>query len=225
MKRVINMGRGISTADRIAEAGRRLFNSKGYAATSLNEIAAEVGISQGNLTYHFPAKRDLALRIEADARQIAQARRKNLKPSSNIAEDYVEHLLFAMSLTWDHRFLFRDRTQFGSGIDVRNSESELTADFDELHTLLKRIAAAGMFRQDAVTDLLILTRAIWIVSRYWMDYLSEFEGREEITWKDQERGIEHHYAVLLPCLTAEAKRDFRAALTRAPRQPIGNGTS
>ncbi|MEZ5986937.1 MAG: TetR family transcriptional regulator [Hyphomonas sp.] len=215
------MSAGRSTPDRIADAGRRLFNARGYAATSLNEIAAEVGISQGNLTYHFPTKRDLVLRIEADARKLTRERREGLRPG-NITDDYVEHLLFAMNLTWNHRFLFRDRTQFASGIDVRNSDSELTADFDELHTLLKRIDSAGMFRRDAVTDLLVLTRAIWIVSRYWMDYLSEFEGREEITWNDQERGIEHHYAVLLPCLTADAKRDFRAALARAPRWSNGD---
>lgn len=216
------MGAGMSTADRIAEAGRRLFNAKGYAATSLNEIAAEVGISQGNLTYHFPAKRDLVLRIEAEARQLARKRREALRPGP-IAEDYVEHLLFAMNLTWNNRFLFRDRTQFASGIDARNPESELTADFDELHALLKRIDAAGHFRRDAVPDLLILTRAIWIVSRYWMDYLNELEGRDEITWRDQERGIEHHFAVLLPCLTAEARRDFRAALTRAPKPSDSDG--
>jgi AcrR family transcriptional regulator len=215
------MSTGTSTPDRIADAGRRLFNAKGYAATSLSEIAAEVGISQGNLTYHFPTKRDLALRIEGDARKLARTRRERLRPGS-IADDYVEHLLFAMNLTWNHRFLFRDRTQFGAGIDVRNPESELTADFDELHGLLKRIDAAGMFRRDAFTDLSLLTRAIWIVGRYWMDYLNEFEGRSEITWHDQERGIEHHYAVLLPCLTADAKREFRAALARAPRQPAGD---
>ncbi|MEZ5945616.1 MAG: TetR/AcrR family transcriptional regulator [Hyphomonas sp.] len=87
---------------------------------------------------------------------------------------------------------------------------------------LSSVDAAGMFRRDAVTDLALLTRAIWIVGRYWMDYLSEFEGRSEITWRDQERGIEHHYAVLLPCLTADAKRDFRAALARAPRKSNGD---
>jgi hypothetical protein len=74
-----------------------------------------------------------------------------------------------------------------------------------------------MFRRDAVPDLTVLTRSIWIVSRYWMDYLRESEGREEITWEDQERGIAHHFALLLPCLTAGARRQFTAALDRAPR--------
>jgi AcrR family transcriptional regulator len=205
-----------STPDRIIAAGRRLLNAKGYAATSLTEIAAEVGISQGNLSYHFPTKKDLAMRIEAETRAMAAARRASLRPG-NIADDYVEHLLFAMNLTWNNRFLLRDRAQFITDTSDKTALSELSADFDELHSLLKRIAAEGMFRRDAVPDLTVLTRSIWIVSRYWMDYLRESEGREEITWEDQERGIAHHFALLLPCLTAGARRQFTAALDRAPR--------
>ena len=210
------MGAAKSTPDRIAEAGRWLFNAKGYAATSLHEIAAEVGISQGNLTYHFPTKRDLAARIEADARAIARARRDNFRPG-NIADDYVEHVLFAMNALWSYRFLFRDRTQYASGIDARNPESEMMADYEELYALLKRIEAEDMFRRGVVEDLTVLARSIWIVGRYWMDYLNEFEGRKEIAWNDQERGIEQHYSLLRPYLTASANREFKAAFDRAPR--------
>ncbi|MBI1260762.1 MAG: TetR family transcriptional regulator [Rhizobiales bacterium] len=213
-----------STPDRIVEAGRWLFNAKGYAATSLHEIAAEVGISQGNLTYHFPTKRDLATRIEADARALARARRDNLWPG-NVADDYVEHVLFAMNAMWSYRFLFRDRAQYASGIDIRNPESELMADFEELHALLKRIEAEGMFRRGLLDDLTVLARSIWIVGRYWMDYLNEFEGRKEISWSDQERGIEHHYSLLRPYLTASANREFKAAFDRAPRLANRTGSS
>ena len=34
-----------------------------------------------------------------------------LKPGA-IAEDYIEHLLFAMTLMWENRFIFRDRAQY-----------------------------------------------------------------------------------------------------------------
>lgn len=199
------------TADRILDAARELFNSKGYAATSLHEIAASIGISQGNLTYHFPSKSDLAARLQADAQAEAKARRAE-RQTGAIADDYVEHLLFAMNLAWNNRFLLRDRRQFADKLS--QDESEFEADFDELHALLKRIEAGGLFRQDAVEDLEMLTRSIWVMSRYWIDYLRDFEGLEDIAWQDQERGIEHHFALLLPCLTAAARRDFRAALTR-----------
>jgi AcrR family transcriptional regulator len=204
-----------STPDKILEASRRLFNSKGYAATSLSEIAAAIGISQGNLTYHFPAKSDLAARIDAEARQRLRERRTTRQPG-RVADDYVAHLLFAMDLTWSNRFLQRDRMHF---IDkVPSPDADLKADFEELYGLMERMSGESMFRADAVADLQTLTRSIWVMSRYWMDYLRDFEGLTEISWADQERGIEHHFALLLPCLTAPAQQELRVALVRTRKR-------
>ena len=203
-----------STADRIVEAGRRLFNEKGYASTTLTEIALAVGISQGNLTYHFPTKRDLVVRLEEEARTRAKTRRANLRPGA-IEDDYVEHLLFAMDLTWENRFLLRDRALYTSLPFAKQADSETVADFQELHSLIRRIRKENMFRNDLDPDLKVLTRSLWIVSRYWMDYLRDSEGLDQITWADQERGIQQHFAVLLPCLLAPARRSFEAALERA----------
>ncbi|MCR9239920.1 MAG: TetR/AcrR family transcriptional regulator [Rhodobiaceae bacterium] len=200
-----------TTADRILEAARRIFNEKGYASTSLTEIALAVGISQGNLTYHFPTKKDLVTRLEEQLRLRAKTRRANLT-SGTIQDDYVEHLLFGMEITWDNRFLLRDRVLYTDVSFANQPNSETVADFQELESLLKRIKKEGLFRRDLALDLHVLTRSLWIVSRYWMDYLRDSEGLEQITWSDQERGIQHHYAVLLPCLIASAKRDFETAL-------------
>jgi len=204
----------LSTSDRILEAGRRLFNEKGYASTTLTEIALAVGISQGNLTYHFPTKSDLASRLQGQARLRTKTRRANLKPGT-IQDDYVEHLLFGMEITWDNRFLLRDRALFADLSTANQPNAEEVADYQELEGLLKRIKKDGLFRRDLSLDLDVLTRSLWIVSRYWMDYLRDSEGLEQITWSDQERGIQQHFAVLLPCLMASARREFEAALERA----------
>ncbi len=200
------------TSQKILEAGRTLFNANGYAATSLNDIAHMVGISKGNLTYHFRTKLDLAARLREETRKITADRRQHLEPG-DVADDYVEHLLFGMNMTWNNRFLLRDHIDGLTGEGEQNTE--LASDFEELLTLIQRIDAAGMFRRDSVYDVEVLTRSIWMVSRYWMDYLREIEGRTTICWEDQERGIKHHFAVLLPCLTAAGRRKFEAALADA----------
>jgi AcrR family transcriptional regulator len=203
-----------TTRQRILDAGRRLFNERGYAATPQAEIAAAVGISQGNLTYHFPTKRDLVDHLREADRARIRVRRSSLG-AGPIADDYVEHLVFAMRLTRDYRFLLRDRAQFGEEPGAQRADAEMEADFAELRELLGRIEKDELFRRDLEIDLRVLARSLWIVGRYWTDYLRESEGLSRVSWADQERGIRHHFAVLLPYLTAPARREFEAALLRA----------
>lgn len=49
----------ISTKQKILAVARTLFNDYGYNGVSLRDIAKAVGISEGNLTYHFEKKENL----------------------------------------------------------------------------------------------------------------------------------------------------------------------
>jgi AcrR family transcriptional regulator len=203
-----------TTRERILDASRQLFNEKGYKATTLAEIAATIGIAQGNLTYHFPTKRDLVAELERRLRQSVRARRKSHRRGA-VTDDYVELLLFAMNHAWENRFLLRDHAQLTSDPNPLRLDPDMAADLEELHDLLRRMKKEGMFRRDLRLDLGVLARSLWILSRYWMDHLRELEGVEQVAWADQERGLQHHLALLLPCLTASARRDLEAAARRA----------
>lgn len=48
-----------NTKTKIIESSSILFNKNGYTKVSMRDIASEVGISVGNLTYHYPKKSDL----------------------------------------------------------------------------------------------------------------------------------------------------------------------
>lgn len=47
------------TRQRILDAAQNLFNQYGYNGVSLHDIAEEIGISKGNLTYHFAKKEEI----------------------------------------------------------------------------------------------------------------------------------------------------------------------
>ena len=53
------------TRDRIREEAVALFTERGYATTSLREIADRVGITKASLYYHYPSKQDLLAAVVA----------------------------------------------------------------------------------------------------------------------------------------------------------------
>lgn len=218
------MGRGSTTADLIVDAARRRFNEKGYAATTLTEIASIVGISQGNLTYHFPTKRDLVTRMQEHVAE-AVGRHRALPAPGDLVDEYVRHVVFTMEITSAYRYLLRDDAQIEPGPDHQTPHAVLVNGRAALRALLDRVHDSGMFRNDIPVDVETLTTGLWILNRYWVDHLSEMELRTEIGWPDQRRGAEHHLALLVPNLNAPARRRFDAALARvaAVREPAPAG--
>lgn len=202
-----------TTRDRILDASLRLFNEKGYTATTLAEIAASIGIAQGNLTYHFPTKLQLVLELQDRMSNALRAHRAQY-PRGPVTDDYVEILLFSMNHCFQNHFLLRDRAQFANDSGARRPDPEMAEDLENFYALLRRAKKEGLFRRDLHVDLRVLARSLWIVSRYWMEHLREVDGLEKITWADQERGVRHHFAILLPCLTASARRDLESSLHR-----------
>lgn len=61
--------------ERIIETANRLFYTKGYNQTSVADVADELGLSKGNLHYHFRSKDDL---LEAVVEYRLQAIKQNL---------------------------------------------------------------------------------------------------------------------------------------------------
>lgn len=60
-----------TTRERILEVALDLFNRKGYAETSMREIAAPLGISKAALYYHFPSKADIMLELHLGMHRLA----------------------------------------------------------------------------------------------------------------------------------------------------------
>lgn len=69
----------------LIEAGLKLFSSKGFYTTSVQEIAQEAGVSKGAFYIHFESKEDLLLAIykyyiEAFTEQMDQIQNQNFSP-------------------------------------------------------------------------------------------------------------------------------------------------
>lgn len=60
------MRRAEAQRDRVLQASIAIFSRRGFRATSMNEIAAEVGLSKPTLYHYFKNKEELLVRIYSD---------------------------------------------------------------------------------------------------------------------------------------------------------------
>ena len=99
----------LSTKDKILEKSLALFNEQGSDLVTVRHIAHELGISHGNLCYHY-ANTDII--IEALYQQLVDKLNELTKEMASISENQVESL-FPLSyrsfeILYQYRFLMLD---------------------------------------------------------------------------------------------------------------------
>jgi len=98
----------MNTKDKILQVSLQLFNKKGLTDVSIRDIAAEIGISDGNLRYHFRTKDEL---VEALFDQLADDIGKELMDGVNkgLTIELMRTLLYhLMKNFYAYRFLLQD---------------------------------------------------------------------------------------------------------------------
>jgi AcrR family transcriptional regulator len=98
------------TAERILETTLGLFNRFGELNVTTTLIASQMGISPGNLYYHFPTKEEL-INVLYEHFETRFEDLLNSPTPSNLEE--AKRIFFALvKQIWDYRFLFRDLSHF-----------------------------------------------------------------------------------------------------------------
>ena len=159
------------TAERILEASLALFNRFGESHVSTAAIAADLGISSGNLYYHYRAKDEI---VNALFAQYQQALAQRLQGGDDVAD--VEdawrftHRLF--ELLWQYRFLYRDLNHLLS----RNRQLEaqfpalLQAKTQAMHALLATLERHGALRLPPGGTAQTTVNCMVVVMTYWMNF-------------------------------------------------------
>ena len=208
--------KGESTKDRIAAVSLALFNEGGYANTSMASIAKAAGMAVGNLCYHYPTKRELVIA------QIEQLRQRlwdivyESRKDGDVVDTFVDIAYATMSQVWDYRFVLRDRLQYGAGeigVPLLASDPVIAEHAAEIRRSLGRMHDEGLMNS-RTSDLDAAAINVWMVARFWWDYLAEREQCDSPTWADQERGFAQLVHALSPHLNFEGRQRLESAFSR-----------
>jgi AcrR family transcriptional regulator len=204
------------TAERIRLTALALFNRYGEPQVSTHQIATELGISPGNLHYHYPSKDGLVNTLY-DEYALALGR---LLPAAAEVRD-LEHAWFFMhSLTeriWDYRFLYRDLNV----LLARNRHLEagmrqtLLAQTQALLALLAGLQAAGVVALEDADAKALATHQV-VLLNYWLSYEYALDPRHALEPEALQaavlRGSGHALGLLLPYLPTAQQAHLRHLL-------------
>ena len=206
------------TRDRILDAALAQFNERGFANTTIAQIADAAEMTVGNLWYHFRTKQSLLLGIIDRARGPLRALLDDGGSGTPVLTRHVLFMYSVIELMWEYRFLLRDRLQFGDVDPMAEFEPLATAHFARLCDHLNEMEKEGLFAEAPELD--TLATNLWIVVRYWGDFLREREGAADLSWELHERGLRQHLSVLAPLLLPAARRELVATVEIARSEAL-----
>ncbi len=197
------------TAERILEVTLELFNRFGEPNVSTTLISAELGISPGNLYYHYPAKDELINslfdRYERSLNEVL-----NASDNARDVEDawFFMHTLF--ELIWQYRFLYRDLN------DLLSKNRRLETHFQSvlknktrsIRALLESMARSGALRMDA-REMEPTATSMVVVLTYWLSFEYVRDPRNALEPATAQaalmRGAHHVLNLLVPYLEAQQR--------------------
>ncbi|GAB4175820.1 MAG: TetR/AcrR family transcriptional regulator [Wenzhouxiangellaceae bacterium] len=196
------------TPERILERALVLFNEFGEPNVTTNRIADELGISPGNLHYHFRTKQDLIDALfERFENRMLELLRLDLGNDPNIEDGWLFlHLVFETISAY--RFIYRDLNELctrdrrlGQRMRAILKLSMTTA--EDLLAGLERTGQmhAGQPGREA------LVRSIVLISSYWIAFDQVLEPDHP---PRPDRAAWQVMNLLSPFLTGPAKAQFDA---------------
>ncbi|WP_068824565.1 TetR/AcrR family transcriptional regulator [Pseudomonas sp. BMS12] len=161
----------MKTRDRILQCALQLFNEEGEPNVSTLEIATEMGISPGNLYYHFHGKEPLILELfERFQAELAPL----LDPPDDVdlgVEDYWLFLHLIVERLAQYRFLFQDLSNLAGRLPklARGIRLWLNQLKRTLASLLARLKTHDQLRSDTAA-LGQLVEQITLTLLFSLDY-------------------------------------------------------
>ncbi|MDT7837323.1 TetR/AcrR family transcriptional regulator [Aquabacterium sp. OR-4] len=197
------------TAERILEVTLELFNRFGEPNVSTTLISAELGISPGNLYYHYPAKDEL---INALFDRYERGLNDLLGAADNVRNVEDAWLFFHMlfELIWQYRFLYRDLN------DLLSKNRRLETHFQfvlknksrAVQIVLDGLARGQTMRIDRREAEPVATSMV-VVLTYWLSYEYVRDPRKALEPDSAaaalSRGAYHVLSLLMPYLEPAAR--------------------
>jgi AcrR family transcriptional regulator len=211
----------METRERIVDTAIRLFNEEGTGPVSTNHIARALGISPGNLYYHFRNKEEIIRAIYARLRPVWEAAIAIPSDRPPVLADLLRIITEHFQIVWEYRFYYRELPTLmrrDPGL-ARQYQEVREAGLANVEAILRHFTAAGVLAvPEPETALPELARVCWLLADFWLPFAEL--GEDPLTPATLREGRDLILRVLRPYLTPAAAADL-ARLERGARDLRG----
>ncbi len=199
---------GIETRNRIVASALVLFNEKGLQNVRLQEIADDVGISVGNLAYHFAGKEEILKKV---AQLIVEELdhifvKWNKFPGLIDFDNQLSRLYYLIER---HSFYFLDVLDIQRSYPrVHEEQKALINSFiEQLYLWLCNQLSNDMLKDIESTKYRKLAEIIWLLSSFWV------VQKKVLDAENSERGFkEAVWMQIEPFLSDKGRSEFDALI-------------
>ncbi len=128
----------MNTRDRIKTKGKELFNQQGVLNVTLRNIAQELQISYGNVTYHFPNKSKLLEALYEDMNMQLMRLQSQHQVGDNLLTYFLKLPDYNFDITIDYIFFYKDF------VELKRNHPEF----------YEKVEAANLFRRTKWMEML-----------------------------------------------------------------------
>jgi len=203
----------VKTKDKIIATAIKLFNLHGTKAISTNHIAKEMGISPGNLYYHFTSKHDIIRSISDNFRsELTSAFQIQLDTISDFSDNLTTLFNRFFKIQQSYQFLFLE------GVHLTKQDSRLLDNYTKLrglikkgyHELLSNLVKIKIMKKQSLHIIDDLLDTQWIIMWYWINHtVMDRNIYDDFQIK---KGIKLSFSIIKPQLTSIGKIAFNKTL-------------
>ena len=197
------------TRERILETALTLFNEFGEPNVTTQLISDDMGISPGNLYYHFHNKDEIIESLFADFEHgIEETLAAPVRRPPNVEDIWLFlHLIFEG--IWKFRFLYRDINELLSRNRVLETHFKRIV-AHKVHTaalICKGLVATGDMKATP-PEIQALAVNMTVVATYWLSFEFVSDPRKKIDGESLSRGAFQVMALAAPYLTGRSRKLF-----------------
>lgn len=206
----------MKTKDRILDSALRLFNKSGVDRVTVRNIAAETGISHGNLAYHFPSRDDIVYRLYLRLVDEFNALMASLQSATVDIIQLLKSNQHAFTVFYKYRFLFLDfmhvmrqqpriRQHYRRVIRTRKEQFRMLLNLLNENGYVKKEEVKGQY--DLLHDVVFVFGDFWMPSAEIL-----FEGKESEKIPHYNRVFQ---SIIIPILTTKGLKQYQSFISNS----------